>query len=373
MSLAARTFATSAAGAGWVLVGYPLALHALPRRPWEQRSEATPTVTLIVPAFHERAALKTKLAALDELDYPPDRLQIIVAVDEDAELAAIAGAACPRATVLFDPMRQGKAAALTRGLAVATGEIVIFTDANNILAPGSFRAAVRHFADPSIWAVAGRRGETGSAYDRYEDWIRRRESRTGTVAAMSGEFMAVRRERAPAWPADVVNDDFWLLCQLVRQGGRVVYEPEAASTETALTADAELRRRSRMAAGRVMLIPQLRGLPAGFVWRALSHKFGRLALPYLMLMMLLSSLSAARRRPFRELAVAQVGLYGLGAAAAAGFSPPGRAGTLAGAARQLVLGNLAAIVGLARVLRGGQSTRWEPVARTPEHGAGRPG
>ena len=100
------------------------------------------------------------------------------------------------------------------------------TDANNLLAPASVRAAVRHFADPEV--LGGRPGGAarhGSAYDRYEDLLRRLETRSGSVAAMSGEFMAVRRERLPPFPEGVVNDDFWLLCQLVRGGGRVVYEP----------------------------------------------------------------------------------------------------------------------------------------------------
>jgi hypothetical protein len=202
--------------------------------------------------------------------------------------------------VSFAEERDGKAKALNRGLAEASGEIVIMTDANNILAPGSVRAAVRHFADDQIWAVAGRRGEIGSAYDRYEDLIRRLESRTGTVAAMNGEFMAIRRSLVPSWPTHVVNDDLWLLCQIVRQGGRVVYEPEAVSLEDALPAADEVRRRSRMGAGRVMLAGELADMPSGFRWRLISHKFGRLALPFLMLSALASSLSLGRQPSLRR-------------------------------------------------------------------------
>lgn len=354
-------FSGGVAGALWVLAGYPLALRAAPARPW-RREDTTPSMTLIVPAFREREALRTKLEALRELDYPRERLQVIVAVDEDRELARIAADACDGALVSFHPERGGKAAALTRALEAATGEVVVLTDANNILEPASLRAAARHFADPAVWAVAGRRGERASAYDRYEDLIRRLETRSGSVAAMSGEFMAVRRRRLPRFPADVVNDDLWLLCALVRAGGRVVYEPLAGSTEEAIDARAELARRARMSAGRAMLVGELRGLPPGYALRVISHKHGRLALPAFLAMALGGSLALApRSRAQRLAAAAQLGFYGLGAASAAGIEPPGGAGRVARVARQFTLGNWATAVGLTRALRGRQGVRWEAV------------
>jgi poly-beta-1,6-N-acetyl-D-glucosamine synthase len=361
VSIAPRIFAASAAIGGWVLVGYPAALAALPPRRW-QRGDDAPTVAIVVPAFREREALRAKLAAMADLEYPRDRLQVVVAVDEDEELARIARATLPEATVLFSPTREGKAAAMTRALAHVDADVVVLTDANNVLAPASVRAAVRHFADPAIWAVAGRRGEAGSAYDRYEDRIRRLESRSGSVAAMSGEFVAVRRERLPGWPADVVNDDFWLLCHLVRNGGRVVYEPAAASTESALPADAEMRRRSRMGAGRVMAVSELRDLPPDFRWRVASHKFGRLVLPFTMVAAMLSSLAAARRPAYAAMAAAQLAVYALGGLAVAGRVPPGPGGKLARAAAQLLVGNAAVAIGVIRGLRRRQSVRWEPVS-----------
>lgn len=353
-------FAVSAAGSAYVLGGYALAVAALPRRPWQQ-ADSTPSMTLIIPAYREREALRRKLEALADLDYPAENLQVIVAIDQDEELARVAKDAFPAADVLFSPDRGGKAAALARSLPSVRGDVVVLTDANNVLEPGSLRAAARHFADPGVWAVAGRRGEAGSAYDRYEDLLRRLETRSGSVAAISGEFMAVRREHLPAFPSHVVNDDFWLLCQIVRGGGRVIYEPEAASVEEALELDAEMARRSRMSAGRVMLLSELRGLPAGFVWRAVSHKQGRLALPFLMLGALLSSLALSRRPLYRALAAGQVGVYAAGAASAAGKVPAGPASRPARMAEQLVVGNVATAVGIVRALRGRQSVRWDAV------------
>ncbi len=357
----AGCFGASAAGAAWVLGGYPATLALLPARPWRRDAAASPVVSILVPAFRERDTLGHKLAALANLDYPADRVQIVVAVDEDAPTADAARSSAPGATVLFAAERGGKAAALNRAAEVADGEVVVLTDANNVLEPGSLRAALRHFADPAVWGVAGARREAGSAYDRYEDALRRLEARSGDVAAMSGEFMAVRRERLPRFPADVVNDDLWLLCTLVRGGGRVVYEPEAGSREPAVSARGEIERRSRMGAGRLMLLGELRGLPPAFAWRLVSHKHGRLALPFLLLGALGSSLGLARRPPFGLLAAAQVSVYGAGALALAGVAPPGPAGRAARAAGQFVLGNAAVAAGVLRGTRGRQSTRWEPV------------
>jgi biofilm PGA synthesis N-glycosyltransferase PgaC len=356
----AACFWASVAGAGWVLVGYPAVLALLPRRPWK-RGEDCPSVTIVIPAYREREALREKLLALSQIDYPAAALQVIVTVDEDTELARIARETGPDTEVLFSRERGGKAAAMSRALACAHGEIVIMTDANNLLDAASVRAAVRHFADPSVLAVAGRRGERGSAYDRYEHLIRELESRSGSVGAMSGEFMAVRRERLRAFPEGVVNDDFWLLCHLVREGGRVVYEPEASSSEEAVPLRGELARRTRMSAGRVMSLSELRGMPARFVWRALSHKYGRLALPFLLLAALVSSLSLARRRPYGALAAAQAGVYATGALAAAGAVPPGPAGRVARAAGQFTFGNVAVALGVLRGLRRRQGVTWDPV------------
>lgn len=361
MRLLGACFAASAAGAGWVLAGYPLALSLLPRRPWRSDGSAEPRFSIVVPAFREREALAAKLMALAELDYPAERVQVLVAVDEDEVTAQAARDALPSAEVLFSPRRGGKAAALNRALASADGDVVLLTDANNVLDAGSLRAAARHFADPAIWAVAGARREAGSAYDRYEDLLRRLETRSGDVAAMSGEFMCVRRERLPVFPEGVVNDDLWLLCALVREGGRVVYEPLAGSHEPGLEARAELERRSRMGAGRLMLLSELSGLPPGFAWRLLSHKHGRLALPFLLAGALASSLGLARRRPFAALAAAQLAVYGTGALAIAGAAPPGPAGRGARAAGQFLLGNWAVAAGVVRALRGRQSARWEAV------------
>jgi biofilm PGA synthesis N-glycosyltransferase PgaC len=357
---AVACFWTCVAGCAWVLGGYPAMLALLPPRPW-RTGDRLPRVTIVIPAYREREHLRRKLTAIHDLDYPDDRLEVIVAVDEDRELARIAAESYPRARVMFSSQRQGKAAGLNRALAVAGGDVILMTDANNLLAPGSLRAMARHFSDPDVWAVAGRRGESSSVYERYEDLIRRLESRSGSVAAMSGEFMAVRRERVPEFPGEVVNDDFWLLCRIVKAGGRVVYEPAAASYEPPLPSRQELSRRARIGAGRLLQLSEMRDLPAPFGVRVASHKLGRLALPVLLTGAFLSSLSLAHRPAYRAAAGTMLAGALPGLASLAGASPPGALGRIATASREILVGNAGVAIGIVRGIRGRQDVQWEPV------------
>lgn len=354
-------FWATAGGCLWILFGYPSSLLARRGRPWRIDPDRVPRVSILIPAYRERETLPRKLRALERLDYPASHLQVIVAVDGDAELARLVREAAPTAVVLYSRERAGKAAGLNRALAVADGEIVLMTDANNVLDSGSVRAATRHFADPAIWAVAGRRGEHGSAYDRYEDLIRIQESRTGSVAAMSGEFMAVRRERMPEFPENIINDDFWLLCHLVGGGGRVIYDPAAGSVEEGPSLKGEIARRTRMGAGRVEGIASLRGLPPGFAFRVASHKLGRLALPFLVVGNGFAALSLASRPGYRAVAQGQAVAGVMAGLAVAGVVPPGPGGRVFRALGQFAIGNYAVALGVIRGLRGRQSVTWQPV------------
>lgn len=320
-----------------------------------------PTVTVLVPTYCELELLADKLRSLAALDYPPDRLQIVVVADGDRRLEQIAADVLPDAVVLLQEQRQGKPSALNRGLSVAEGEIVLLTDAHTPLAPGSLVSAVGHFADPEVAGVSGRWGETGSTYDAYEHVLRRLESRSGSTAGVFGGFFAVRRSTIGEFPTDVINDDLWLLCRIVRAGGRVIYEPDATSTEAALSAGSELERRARIAAGRSMLAAELPDLPWSFRWRLITHKFGRLALPFVLLGMLSSSLTLLGRPAYRALAAAQLGAYLLGALAAVGITPPPPARRPARAAGQFLLGNLATGRGVIRAVRGRQQVQWRAV------------
>lgn len=360
LDVRAAGFWASLAGALWILVGYPVSLLLFRQRRWQQDS-LEPFVTVLVPTYYEKESLPKKLRSVSSLDYPADRVQVVVAVDGDPELAEIARAELPSAEVVVLPERSGKPTALNLGLEAAKGEIVVLTDAHNPLDTRSVRRAVRHFADDDIWAVTGRCVESGSAYDRYENLLRMLETRSGSVAGMFGGFTAVRRGKVPKFPTEVVNEDLWLLCHLVREGGRVIYEPEASSHEPSLATRREVERRTRISAGRMMLVTEMQGLPRAFLWRLASHKLGRLLLPFLLLSTFGLSLSLARRPRYRAAAAVQALAYGVGALAAAGVRPPLFPDWASRLLKQFVLGNYAAGAGVIRALRRGQTMIWDKV------------
>jgi biofilm PGA synthesis N-glycosyltransferase PgaC len=357
---AERTALGCGALAGWVLGGYALALAALPPRRW-RTEDREPLVTIVVPTHRERDLLAAKLRSLSAVDYPRERLEVVVVSDGDPELARIARATLPDALVLLQPERRGKPAALNRALEHATGDVVLLTDAHTHLAPDSLRVAVRHFADPSVLGVTGRWAETASVYDRYEHVLRLLETRSGSTAGVFGGLLAVRREHIGRFPEDVVNDDLWLLLRLVRAGGRVVYEPRATSLQAGLRSGPELERRARISAGRALLARELRDLPPAFAWRLVSHKFGRLGLPFALLGALVGSAAAGRRPAYRFATAVQLAGYGVGVLAIAGVHAPGPLRPVSHAAGQFVLGNVATTCGVIRALRGRQDVRWRPV------------
>jgi poly-beta-1,6-N-acetyl-D-glucosamine synthase len=357
-------FWLSSALAGWVLAGYPAVLALLPRRPL-RRGEASggvgaPFVSVIIPTYCEHERLPLKLETLRALDYPHDRLEVVVVSDGDPRLAEIAREVLPDAKVLLLEHRSGKPRALNTAIAAARGEILVLTDAHSPLTPSSVSALCAPLQDARVAAVSGRWAEEGSPYDAYEHVVRRLESRSGSTAGVFGGLLAVRRELLPPFPEWVVNDDLWLLCRVISSGGRVVYEPAAHAVEARLDDDAQIVRRSRISAGRMQLLGEIARLPPAFAWRLLSHKVGRLALPGLLLVAFGSSLTLARRRLYLLLALAQGGFYLLGVTGAA----LGRAGRpvplIVRVARQFLIGNVAVLLGVVRALRRRQSVRWDP-------------
>jgi len=313
-------------------------------------------------AYYEAEELRAKLEALHQLDYPSDSLQVIVVSDGNPELISVAEEAYPAVEAILMPERGGKPRGFNTAMARASGEVIVLTDANNVLDPGCVRAAVRHFGDPSIAAVAGTPGETGSAYDVYESVLQRLESRSGSVAGMSGGLCAIRRDKLPPLE-DYANEDLWLLCHLVREGGRVIHDPEVRSREPMLDPAKEYRRRSRLGAGRMVLLAELAGLPGGYRWRLISHKVGRLVLPFSLLVALVTSIMLVRRPRYAALAGLQILAYGLGALSLAGARPPGPVGRIAQASGQFLLGNLGVARGVLQGARGGQTHLWQPTRR----------
>jgi cellulose synthase/poly-beta-1,6-N-acetylglucosamine synthase-like glycosyltransferase len=300
--IAAKILFWASLGAlAWTHAGYPAAaaLAARVRPRPVRKGDATPSVAVIVAAHDEEAVIERRVGNLRALDYPADRLEVIVSSDASSdrteELAAAAGA-----RVIRNP-RGGKVAAQDRAVRESDSEIVAFSDANATWAPDALRQLVRAFADPDVAYVCGQLriqtaegGNREGVYWRYELATRAAESRLGSVTGGNGSIYAVRR-------ADYVEvdprfgHDLSLPYLLVQHGRRAVYEPAALAFEKPTPSnETEYRRKVRMFEHCWLIVlggKMLRGQPPGYRLALLSHRHLRYGSGLLHLVLLASSVA----------------------------------------------------------------------------------
>jgi len=345
-----------------------------PRR--HLRAPITPHLSVLIAARNEAPGIASKIDNLLSADYPADMLEVIVASDgsEDATVERARSRDDPRVRVLDLP-RLGKARALNAAAADARGAVLVFTDANSMLAPGALRALVEPLADERIGGVAGDQrydvpesaavtsGERG--YWSFDRVLKRAESRGGNVISATGALYAVRRSLFRPVP-DGVTDDFTISTAVICQGRRLVFAPDAVAHEPAgASAGAEFERKVRvMTRGlravlvrRELLDPRRHGF---YALQLLSHKVLRRLMALPLIVIGASGARLARRGP----------VYRLAAAAEAVVLCLGGAGLLlerrSGAGRLLALPayfclvNLASLRAVWNVVRGRRIERWEP-------------
>ena len=364
----------------YIYAGYPLLVGALARLFGRApaAAEATPEVTLFIPAYNEAAHLEAKLRNSLALDYPRERLAIVVASDGSTDTTdAIAQRyAAQGVRLLRMPRNAGKAAMLDAFVPQVGGEILVFSDASSELEAGALRRLVRPFADAQVGCVCGLyrlkavgaaadlRGEGEGLYWRYETWIKRQESRLHSILGAHGAFYAIRRALFQPLGVASINDDYLIPMRLVGQGFRAVYEPSAVAWEReAASVEGEFARRRRIAMGNCQQILALRHLlhpRHGWVaWTFFSHKVLRTLAPVFLIILLLASIMLPP--PLRAFALgAQALLYG---SAYAGYlcQRRGRTPRWLSPPLYFCLGNLAMLDGLVRYLCG-QRPSWHRAA-----------
>jgi cellulose synthase/poly-beta-1,6-N-acetylglucosamine synthase-like glycosyltransferase len=316
--------------AGWVAfayLGYPLGLlllRALSARP-VQRGAEPPSLSVIIAVHNGGRELGGKLDATLKIDYRAP-LEIIVtsdgSTDDSVEVAQRYVAQGVR--VIASPERGGKEAAQARAIALAKGDVLVFTDVGTELAAGALPELVAPFADPRIGAVSSEdevdiaQGE--GAYVRYEMALRRLESQTSTLVGLSGSLFAIRRELATPWPADLTSD-FRSALEVARRGLRSVSEPRARARYRIVSdPSAEWQRKVRTVR---------RGLAVLFAYRELlhprhgrtayslfGHKLARFTTPFALLGLFVACALGAPQSPLLAAALgAQLLAYGLAGAA----------------------------------------------------------
>lgn len=346
-------------------------------------ADITPPVSLIIAAHNEADDIGPRIENLLVLDYPPDRLELVIVSDGSTDgTDAVVSSYADRGVRLVAPGRVGKGAALEAGVAASSGEILVFSDANSQYAVDAVRALVRPFADPSVGGVAGNQvyladagsdgtelGERG--YWDFDRLLKRAQSAAGSVTNGTGAIYAIRRELFGPIP-EGVTDDMLDTIRVVDAGRRLVFAEDAMAYEPVAPSGAlEFRRKVRIMVRSFRCLILMRRLfdPRRTGWYAVQlfwHKvmLRTAAVPLLVLAAVSPTLWAAG--PIYQLAtVGQAACYALAAAGIALVRRPiGRHPALAVPA-YFTMVNVASLRALLHLVRGDRIDRWVP-RRTTE-------
>ena len=290
---------------------YPLFLYLLykpdPIADVPVRSEDLPHVSLVIAAYNEEKVIQSRLENCLALDYPKDKLEIIIASDgSDDRTNEIVRSYSDKGIVLFDYQdRRGKVNVLNETVPQVKHAIVAFSDANTMFKNDALRKLVAPFEDVKIGCVCGglqfinaagsKTGELEGFYWRYETMLKKMEGARGSLLGANGGIFAVRKELFVQCPSDTIVEDFFLPMKILQNGHYVVYEPHASAIEEAAHKIVqEKERRIRIGAGDFQalfrLLPMLnplRGFPALAFW---SHKVLRWCAPFFLIISFVTNL-----------------------------------------------------------------------------------
>ncbi|MGD0787295.1 MAG: glycosyltransferase family 2 protein [Terracidiphilus sp.] len=360
-------FWLSLAGILYTYMGYPAAMWLLARfwpRPWKT-ARIAPSVSVVLAVHNGIALLPGKLQHLLRLDYPNIKEIVVVSdgsTDGTAELLASQRHPLLKTIVLEE--HGGKAVAVNAGVAQATGEVILFVDIRPEIAPGAIQQLVSNFADEKVGCVCGRltllqeghdaaSGAVGGVYWRYEQWLRNCEAIIDSPVGVYGGFYAIRRELAVRQPAGTILDDMFQPLSIIRQGYRSVVDPQAYVYDTwPKKVEGEFHRKVRTLAGNFQLFrlaPWTLTPRNRVLFQLVSHKAMRLAVPYLMVLLLVSSIAlGAGSRAYAAFAAFQILCWALSIAGLR--SRIGWLNRIAAPASAMLVLNAAAVAGLYKFL-----------------------
>jgi len=363
---------------GYTYVGYPALIGGWarwrPRVP--MRSDATPTVSIVIVAHNEGRRIRERLENLISLDYPRDRVEILLASDgsddDTVEQARAYGSAGVRIFAL--PSRRGKAATLNQVVPHAVGEVVLLGDARQRFDRRVIRELVANFADPRVGVVSGELefyDETKSSpvqsgvgfYWKYEKFIRAAESAVDSTVGATGAIYALRRGLFEPIAEDTLLDDVIVPMRIVRKGYRVLFERGAIAADRVASDGAEeFTRKVRTIAGNFQLVarePWVLDPSRNRLWlQTVSHKLLRLASPLFLLIVFLTNLLLAEAPLYGVLLGLQLVFYS-SAIYGSRRSRRGRGSPLLGLPYVFCLLNWATVVAFWRFIRRKQSVTWE--------------
>ena len=336
------------------------------------RKPAEPFVSVILSAFNEEKSIEQKLLNLLELDYPEEKLEILIGSDggSDATDEIVSRFSSPRVRFFRFVKNFGKPSVLASLIHEARGSILVFTDARQELDPRSVRALVENFGDPEIGCVSGELyfrtphkshhdenryprevgiqprigaprqrpfsnqkvllgtpktqtsnsvgsiGKGMGAYWEYEKFLRKKESEVGSMLGATGALYAIRKRLFSGLPLDTLVDDMYIPLSIIEKGYRVVFEPRAiAYDRVSMRGQEEFTRKVRTLAGNYQIFVRFPHLLVPFkspiAWKLFSHKLLRLPAPFFLIGLLVSSLFLISAKFYAGFLAAQVIFYGM--------------------------------------------------------------
>jgi cellulose synthase/poly-beta-1,6-N-acetylglucosamine synthase-like glycosyltransferase len=370
-------------GAAWlvyVYAGYPLILAILAR--WQgvrllvSSEEYLPSVSVLLAARNEEQDIGWKIDETLEWDYPRDQLEVLVASDaSDDRTDEIVAGFGPRLTFIRMERRGGKVRALNRLAKIARGEILFFTDANAHIGRAALRLLVRHFTDARVGCVTGssrslhegegqRVAPTAGLYRRYESMLRRLESAIGSVLVCDGAIFCMRAAQYQPLSPELAND-LETPMRMAAAGWQVIYEPQALVLERDSSSSLEeLKRQRRMCAQGMAAMFALRGVFGGLRgWQFVSHKLLRwLSLIPMAAVLGSSAVLAGDSAFFAAALMLQAIFYGIGAIGLLMTVTGREVARVASVPFYVMLGLVAAQIGVIDALMGRRFDVWESPA-----------
>ncbi len=348
------------------------------RRVPHPQDEQLPSVSLIVAAYNEEKQLPEKILNLRELDYPLTKLEVIIVSDgsDDRTNEILSEVKDNQIRTILLPTRKGKANALNSGVAHATNEILVFSDASTLFASNAIDKLVRHFSDPKVGVVCGilkfrataESQQTEGIYWKYETMLRLMEARFGATLTASGAIYALRRQCFQTLSSDTLIEDFVVPMRARRLGYSVIFDPEAKAIEYAApSVSGEFTRRVRLAVGSFRALGELIRVPTNTMTRLafFSHKLLRWIVPFFLIALLLCNILLVKGVLYGVTFLLQFAFY-LWAALGYLFRDQMRRIRLGLLGYFWLAMNLAFLVGFWRFLFGRQDSAWKRVETEPD-------
>lgn len=363
----------------YVYVGYPAFLFLLAPLWRRRRPEPgyTPSISVLIAACNEEANIRQKLEQTLQLEYPQDKIEILVLSDgsQDRTDEIVSQFTEPRVRLIRIPQRRGKTNAQNEGVKHAQGEVLIFSDATTIYHPLALKYLAANYQDPSVGAASGRyqyfdpkqdspTGMGTIAFWNYENSIKARQSRIATLSGCCGCIYSVRKSAYTDLAPEVISDlvqPLWV----IQKGYRVAFEDRALAYEQTTESTSEefaMRVRVITRGMRGLLsVPELLK-PWKYPWisfQLFSHKILRWMVPLFLLLLLAGNIGLVNQPYFRAVLVAQLGFYGL--ALLQVVAPIHRRWKPLGIPLYFCTLNAAAFLGMIELLRGRKHVIWQPV------------